>query len=276
MENGSPFSKQVSTLANISEKDLFSRECNGGQFTVGNEVAFFIGDLYLPKLGGPPFMDNGCSCIDISFLNGFYMVGGNLYPPHKKLLCIQKYIGGSTAHTLCQCHGCPSVKYAIRLVHFWGDRHACQEKILPDINIGYVQSFHQCSLGDGITNGQNLLFVFVHPLIFCKITQSYGNIEPSLMIMSQDEKTVAYTTENIYLTLNTITAKTKNVWLVFHGIGYLSRYFVNYFKDMDPTENYIIVPQAPSKYYLKDEYKYVGASWLTKENTAMEIQNVFR
>ncbi|MEE1963275.1 esterase [Allomuricauda taeanensis] len=92
--------------------------------------------------------------------------------------------------------------------------------------------------------------------------------------MPHNEKTVAYTTENSYLTQNTISANTKNVWLVFHGIGYLSRYFVKYFNSLDPETNYIIVPQAPSKYYLGNEYKYVGASWLTKENTHMEIGNV--
>ncbi len=92
--------------------------------------------------------------------------------------------------------------------------------------------------------------------------------------MSNKEKTVTYLTENTYLTQNQLTPKTKNVWLVFHGIGYLSRYFVKYFKGLDAEENYIIVPQAPSKYYLKNEYKYVGASWLTKENTATEVKNV--
>lgn len=92
--------------------------------------------------------------------------------------------------------------------------------------------------------------------------------------MSNTEKTVTYTTENTYLTHNDLTSKTKNVWLVFHGIGYLSRYFVKYFKGLNTDENYIIVPQAPSKYYLKNEYKYVGASWLTKENTAAEVKNV--
>ncbi|MCK0159396.1 alpha/beta hydrolase [Allomuricauda sp. F6463D] len=92
--------------------------------------------------------------------------------------------------------------------------------------------------------------------------------------MSNKEKTVRYTTENTYLTQNELGPKTKNVWLVFHGIGYLSRYFVKYFNSLNAEENYIIVPQAPSKYYLKNEYKYVGASWLTKENTATEIKNV--
>ncbi len=92
--------------------------------------------------------------------------------------------------------------------------------------------------------------------------------------MAPSEKTVSYAAQNTYLIQNPIGQKTKNVWLVFHGIGYLSRYFVKYFDRLNPNENYIIVPQAPSKYYLKNEYKYVGASWLTKENTPMEIDNV--
>lgn len=87
------------------------------------------------------------------------------------------------------------------------------------------------------------------------------------------EKTVAYTSQNTYQTLNVLGSKTKNVWLVFHGMGYLSRYFITYFKQLNPDENYVIAPQAPSKYYLKDEFKYVGASWLTKEQTVMETEN---
>ncbi|WP_313789957.1 esterase [Flagellimonas aquimarina] len=88
------------------------------------------------------------------------------------------------------------------------------------------------------------------------------------------EKTVSYSTKNTYVTHNTLTSKTKNVWFVFHGIGYLSKFFIKYFQDLDPDENYIIAPQAPSKYYLKNEYKYVGASWLTKENTLEETGNI--
>ena len=88
------------------------------------------------------------------------------------------------------------------------------------------------------------------------------------------EKQVIYKSTNTYSTLNTLSSNTKNVWLVFHGMGYLSRYFLKYFKSLDPTENYIIAPQAPSKYYLGTEFKHVGASWLTKENTIEEKKNV--
>jgi len=94
--------------------------------------------------------------------------------------------------------------------------------------------------------------------------------------MNSTEKEVSYTTTNSYTTLNTLTNKTKNVWFVCHGIGYLSRYFLKYFDALNNEENYIIAPQAQSKYYLGSQYRHVGASWLTKENTIKEIDNVMR
>src|SRR5690606_890857 len=65
-------------------------------------------------------------------------------------------------------------------------------------------------------------------------------------------------------------------WFVCHGIGYLSRYFLKYFAELNPEENYIIAPQAQSKYYVSSRLKHVGASWLTKENTIKETENVMR
>ena len=92
--------------------------------------------------------------------------------------------------------------------------------------------------------------------------------------MYQKEKNISYTTNNTYTTLNQLTSDTINVWIVLHGIGYLSRYFLKYFEDLSTKENYIIAPQAPSKYYLKNNYRHVGASWLTKENTQSETENL--
>ncbi|MDN3593625.1 alpha/beta hydrolase [Zunongwangia endophytica] len=88
------------------------------------------------------------------------------------------------------------------------------------------------------------------------------------------EKQVSYQISNSYSVLNEFSEKTKNVWLVCHGIGYLSRYFIRFFNHLDSSENYIIAPQAQSKYYLKSDYRHVGASWLTKEDTEAEIENV--
>jgi predicted esterase len=92
--------------------------------------------------------------------------------------------------------------------------------------------------------------------------------------MNSTEKEVSYTINNSYSTLNSLTHRTKNVWIVCHGLGFLSRYFISYFDELNPEENYIIAPQAQSKHYLKNQFKHVGASWLTKENTLKEIPNV--
>ena len=94
--------------------------------------------------------------------------------------------------------------------------------------------------------------------------------------MNSKEKEISYQTTNSYSTLNTLSQHTKNVWLVCHGMGYLSRYFLKYFVELNPEENYIIAPQAQSKYYVSPKLKHVGASWLTKETTVNETQNVMR
>ncbi len=92
--------------------------------------------------------------------------------------------------------------------------------------------------------------------------------------MTPLENTVTYTRTNSYTTLNTLSETTENVWIVMHGLGYLSRYFIRHFDGLPSDKNYIIAPQAPSKYYLDASFTRVGASWLTKEDTQRETQNV--
>ncbi|MCM4163063.1 MULTISPECIES: alpha/beta hydrolase [unclassified Arenibacter] len=92
--------------------------------------------------------------------------------------------------------------------------------------------------------------------------------------MEPKEKQISYTSSNTYSTMNRLNERTKNVWIIFHGIGFLSRYFIRYFEGLPKDENYIIAPQAPSKYYLKKDFRHVGASWLTKENTVLDTINV--
>ncbi len=97
-----------------------------------------------------------------------------------------------------------------------------------------------------------------------------------ITLMNSSEKEISYTTTNTYSTLNSLNANTKTVWIVFHGIGYLSRYFIRLFESLNKDDNYFIAPQAPSKYYKGNDYRRVGSSWLTKENTKTDTQNVLR
>lgn len=88
------------------------------------------------------------------------------------------------------------------------------------------------------------------------------------------EKQVNYAATNTYSTLNTFTEKTRNIWLVCHGIGYLSPYFIKYFDHLNPETDYVIAPQAPAKYYQDKSFKYIGASWFTRKYLEQETQNV--
>ena len=91
--------------------------------------------------------------------------------------------------------------------------------------------------------------------------------------MNSTEKEITYTTSNSYSTLNRLSDTTKTVWFVCHGMGYLSRYFLRYFKELNPNENYVIAPQAPSKYYIQPKM-HVGANWLTRDNTKAGMENI--
>lgn len=88
------------------------------------------------------------------------------------------------------------------------------------------------------------------------------------------EHKITYPTEKTYSTLNTVTDQTEYIWLVCHGLGYLSRYFIRHFSILNPEKHYIIAPQAPSKYYQDKDYNRIGASWLTREDTQIEMQNI--
>lgn len=87
------------------------------------------------------------------------------------------------------------------------------------------------------------------------------------------EHKISYQTQKTYSTLNEMDKNTECIWFVCHGISYLSRYFIKYFSELDTEKHYIIAPQAPSKYYQDKRYKHIGASWLTREETQMEMQN---
>ena len=93
--------------------------------------------------------------------------------------------------------------------------------------------------------------------------------------MNSTEKEVSYISSNSYSTLNNINENTENVWFVCHGMGYLSRYFLKYFKSLDSDKNYIIAPQAPSKYYQQPKM-HVCANWLTRDNTESGMENIIK
>ncbi len=76
-----------------------------------------------------------------------------------------------------------------------------------------------------------------------------------------------------YHVVGNYTPSTKYVWLVCHGYGQLARYFVRRFDVLNPDEHYIVAPEGLSRFYLDSDYGKVGASWLTKENRTLHLEN---
>jgi len=74
-------------------------------------------------------------------------------------------------------------------------------------------------------------------------------------------------------TYGTLTKKTKLIWIVAHGYGFLAEYFIKKFEELNPEEHYVIVPEALNRFYVKELSGRVGASWMTTEDRENEIKD---
>lgn len=64
----------------------------------------------------------------------------------------------------------------------------------------------------------------------------------------------------------------RELWVVVHGYGQLARYFLNTFEGLE-TGRCIVAPEALSRFYLDAEHSRVGATWMTREERLLEIQD---
>lgn len=84
-------------------------------------------------------------------------------------------------------------------------------------------------------------------------------------------KTITVELGATYETRGTLSAATKRVVIALHGYGQLAKHFIRRFDGFDAA-TYVVAPQGLSKFYLKD-YAHVGASWMTKDERALDILN---
>jgi predicted esterase len=70
-----------------------------------------------------------------------------------------------------------------------------------------------------------------------------------------------------------ITDQTKEIWFVLHGYGQLPQYFIRKFKELSSTERVFIAPGGLSRFYLEGFNGRVGATWMTKEERLLDIEN---
>lgn len=64
-----------------------------------------------------------------------------------------------------------------------------------------------------------------------------------------------------------------NIWIVLHGYSQLPKYFINKFKELDPTKNFIVAPEGMHRFYRRGASGRVGASWMTKEARLDDIDD---
>lgn len=90
--------------------------------------------------------------------------------------------------------------------------------------------------------------------------------------MPQSHSITTQKTARVF-THGTLTEKTKLIWIVAHGYGFLAEFFIKKFEELNPEEHYVIVPEGLNRFYLKEMSGRVGASWMTSEDRENEIKD---
>lgn len=77
-----------------------------------------------------------------------------------------------------------------------------------------------------------------------------------------------------YYSCSELTDDTEYILLALHGYGQLASYFSRHFKNLD-NKIYTLVPEGMHRFYLNGMSGRVGASWMTKEDRLVDIENQF-
>ena len=77
-----------------------------------------------------------------------------------------------------------------------------------------------------------------------------------------------------YACYGELSEKTKYLWLALHGSHMTCEQMLYKFADFDPKEHFVIAPEGLSRFYLKGMSGDVVASWMTKRDRLLEIQDL--
>ena len=87
------------------------------------------------------------------------------------------------------------------------------------------------------------------------------------------KKQISISKTGKYSQIGKSSKKINNVWIVLHGYGMLSEYFVKKFECIIDETTLVIAPEATNRFYLANNYTRVGASWMTKLDREQEISD---
>jgi predicted esterase len=100
------------------------------------------------------------------------------------------------------------------------------------------------------------------------------------LLSFMDQHEISFQFKARYYKLGTIDSSTKQVWFVIHGYGQLAQFFIRKFKSLEQHHICVIAPEGLSRFYINELTAVgsrvndkVGATWMTKENRLMDIDN---
>ncbi len=72
-------------------------------------------------------------------------------------------------------------------------------------------------------------------------------------------------------------AKAREAWLILHGHGMLARGILHWFQSAERSDRLLVAPEALSRFYteLSGGKRAVGASWVTREDLANDLEDQF-
>ncbi len=87
------------------------------------------------------------------------------------------------------------------------------------------------------------------------------------------KSTIKFQAEGHFRTSHTVNRKEEHIWILFHGYGQLSKFFMEKFQPFFSEKRLFIVPEAPNHYYLEGFSGRVGANWMTSHEREAAIRN---
>lgn len=75
------------------------------------------------------------------------------------------------------------------------------------------------------------------------------------------------------VTLGEQSSQVERIWLVLHGYGQLSKYFILKFESIAIGNTLVVAPEGLNRFYLNGFSGRVGATWMTKEDRLTDIEN---
>lgn len=75
-----------------------------------------------------------------------------------------------------------------------------------------------------------------------------------------------------YYTIGIPSPNIKHIYFVLHGYGQLASQIIHKFDEVEP-DTLIIAPEGLSRFYWNEQKGIVGASWMTKKDRIVEIQD---